>query len=320
VATLNGTIQPPPAGWDPYASPGSGAPSLFGQEPYAAPGQFQLAPMFNQMYRLVRDVSFDYHWFSGHGSSNNNQLGINDVELAASINLPLPITPQAPLTVTPGFAFHFWDGPHSTPPVFAEMPPQTFDAYVDLAWNPHLTPILGTELDVQTGVFSDFRELTGDSLRLKAKGMAVLSYLPTIQIKAGVWYLDRERVKLLPAGGIVWTPTPDVRLDILFPNPRFSQRLATTNNTDWWWYVSGDYGGGVWTIKRVEGPDAGNVDLVDYNDIRIALGVEFKRLTSGLTGLFEVGGAFDRSLDYRSLSPSTFYPQSAFFLRAGLMF
>jgi hypothetical protein len=275
--------------------------------------------MFNQMYRLVRDVSFDYHWFSGHGSSSN-QLGINDVELAASVNLPLPITPQAPLTVTPGFAFHFWDGPHSTPPVFAEMPPQTFDAYVDFAWNPHLTPVFGAELDVQPGVFSDFRKLSGDSLRLKAKGLAVLSYSPSIQIKAGVWYLDRERIKLLPAGGIVWTPTPDIRFDILFPNPRFTQRLATTNNTDWWWYVSGDYGGGVWTIKRVEGPDAGNVDLVDYNDIRIALGVEFKRLTSGLTGLFEVGGAFDRSLDYRSLSPSTFYPQSAFFLRAGLMF
>ena len=136
VATLNGTIQPPPTGWDPYAAPGGGAPTLFAQDPYLAPGQFQLAPMFGQWYRLIRDVSFDYHWFSGHGSSGNNQLGINDVELAASINLPLPITPQAPLTVTPGFAFHFWDGPHSTPTDPAEMPPQTFDAYLDFAWNP----------------------------------------------------------------------------------------------------------------------------------------------------------------------------------------
>ena len=68
------------------------------------------------------------------------------------------------------------------------------------------------------------------------------------------------------------------------------------------------------------GPAAGTIDLVDYNDIRIAVGVEFKRLASGLTGLFEIGGAFDRSLDYRSLAPPNFHPQSAFFLRAGLIF
>jgi hypothetical protein len=271
------------------------------------------------LYRLIQNVSLDYHWFSGHGSSGQ-ELGINDIELAASVNLPLPISPQAPLTVTPGFAVHYWDGPQSVPPVFAEMPAHTFDAFLDFAWNPHLTPVLGAELDVLVGVFSDFRELTGDSLRLKAKGLAVLSFSPSIQVKAGIWYLDRERVKLLPAGGIVWIPNPDIRFDILFPNPRFSQRLATSNNTDWWWYVAGDYGGGVWTFKRVQGPDAGNVDLVDYNDIRISVGVEFKRLASGLTGLFEVGGAFDRSLNYRSLEPASFYPPPAFFLRAGLMF
>jgi hypothetical protein len=322
MATLNGTIGPPPAGWDPYAPPGGGSSSLLGQDPYLSPGQFQLSPMFNQVYRLLKDVSLDYHWFSGHGS-NPKQLGINDVDLAASFNVPMPYSPQTPVIVTPGFAFHFWDGPKSVAPAFADMPPQTFDAFLNARWTPKLNELLKAELEVQTGVYSDFRQLNGDSLRVTGKGMFVLSYSPGIQVKGGVWYLDREQVKLLPAGGIVWTPDPfnqDTRFEILFPNPSFHQRLRTINNTEWWWYVSGDYGGDTWTIKRTEGPAAGAVDLVDYNDIRVAVGLEFKRLNSGLTGLFEAGGAFDRELAYRSLSPATFRPQSAFFLRAGVVF
>jgi hypothetical protein len=274
------------------------------------------------MYRLMRDISLDYHWFSGHGS-NPQQLGINDIETAVSFNVPLR-SPETPLVITPGFALHLWDGPHSSGPLPADMPPQTFDAYIDAAWNPKLNPVLSAELEAQPGIYTDFRQSNVDSLRLKGKALLDLSYSPSVQVKAGVWYLDREQIKLLPAGGIVWTPNPAdpdaLRFDILFPNPRIRQRLSIGNNATWWWYVSGDYGGGTWTILREEGPKTGQVDLVDYNDIRVALGVEAKRVPGGLTGLFEVGGAFDRELAYRSLAPAAFRPDPAFFLRAGVIF
>ena len=72
-------------------------------------------------------------------------------------------------------------------------------------------------------------------------------------MKLGVWYLNRVEYKLLPTCGVVWSPNDNVRFDILFPNPKYSQRLTAMGDTEWWWYLSGVYGGDAWTIRR--GPD-----------------------------------------------------------------
>ena len=332
MATLNGTIQPPPPTWDPYAPPGSGAaPALLQQDPYLQPGQLGSPSAYiASMQRLLQEVRFDYHWFAGHGSTHPNELGINDVELSATFAWPLFGNPQAPLLITPGFAVHYWDGPLSVNPFPAatpnpaDMPPRTYDAYLDTAWNPQLTPTFGGELDVRIGVYSDFNKWEEDSLRYMLKGMAVLTFSPSIKFKAGVWYIDRVKIKILPAGGIVWSPNPDVRFDILFPNPKLTQRFTTVGNTEWWWYVSGDYGGGSWTVTRANVPGStvgGQLDQVDYNDIRVALGLDFKRLTGmGVNGWFEGGYAFDRELVYRGKHPATFQPDGTFFVRAGLAY
>ena len=180
----------------------------------------------------------------------------------------------------------------------------------------------GAELSLRGRTYSDFRGLDAQSLRLTGTGMFVLTFSPSIKVKAGVWYLDRNLYKLLPTGGIVWTPNPDVRWDILFPNPKLAKRLATVGNTDWWWYVSGDYGGGNWTIKRGDeagSPVPGITDQVDYNDIRVPVGLEFRRLDR-LSGLFEVGGAFDRQLVYTSNSPTMYDPSNTIFLQGGLTY
>ena len=108
-------------------------------------------------------------------------------------------------------------------------------------------------MDARYGIYSDFSASTTTALRFTGKGMAVLTFSPSIKIKAGVWYLDRNEIKTLPAGGICWTPNPDVYFNILFPNPKIAKRLTTWGNTEWWLYVSGDYGGGKWAIKRNNG-------------------------------------------------------------------
>ena len=50
------------------------------------------------------------------------------------------------------------------------------------------------------------------------------------------------------------------------------------------------------------------IDLVDYDDIRVALGIDFRR-PAGVTGFFEGGYAFQRELNYASGLPSQFRPQ-----------
>jgi len=318
TATLEGTIQPPSVDWDPYATPGTAPPSLLPEDPY-----FQAGPpgavggTFTTMRRFLDKLRLDYVWMPGTAA---NEFGINDVDLSATFAIPVLYNTETPLLVTPGFAFHLWNGP-AAPGV--DMPPFAFDAYLDAAWNPQVTPWLGGEVSFRVGVFSDFKKVTEDSIRFPSKGLVVLTFSPSFKVKAGVVYLDRLPVKILPAGGIIWTPNPDVRFEILFPNPKISRRLTTWGNTEWWGYARGEYGGGQWTVNRFAGNvPAGfaNPDLVGYNDLRFAVGLEFIRL-GGLTGLFEAGVAFERELRYRSQFPPTvFYPNTTMFLRAGLAY
>jgi hypothetical protein len=305
TAALQGTITP----WDPYATPQGQVPSASGEGPVY--GEFPHAGPPTSP-RVFQGVAFDYLWMAG----NNGQLGINDLGLSATFALPFFYNRQTPILVTPGFAIHYWNGPVHTAPGAFDMPPQTFDAYLDLAWNPQVTQRFGGELGFRVGVYSDFEKVVTDSVRLQGRGLAVLSLSDRFQVKFGVWYIDRNLVKILPAGGFIWKPNDDVRFEVLFPNPKLAQRLTTWGTTEWWWYVSGDYGGGAWTITRQDG----FLDAVDYNDLRVALGLEFFAL-SGMQGYFEVGLAFDRELYYRSRIPAAFYrPDSTVFLRAGISY
>ncbi len=47
-------------------------------------------------------------------------------------------------------------------------------------------------------------------------GLGVIRLSPTTSLKLGVTYLDRNNIKILPAGGILWKPTPN-SLGHLFP-------------------------------------------------------------------------------------------------------
>lgn len=319
--------QPPATNWDPYATPGNAPSALLPQDPY-----FQSGPNVSMatMQKFVQHINFTYDWFAGHPNTDNKELGINDLDLNVTFAFPMFRSIETPLLVTPGFAVHYWAGPTSVLPVApddpppADLPPQTYDAYLDFAWNPQIADWFGAELEFRTGVFSDFKRVTSDSIRFMGKGMAVIKLSPRMTVKLGVWYLDRVKTKILPAGGLVWTPNEDIYFNILFPNPKIGKRLTTWGNTEWWLYGVGDYGGGTWTIKRNTGfdppyPTDGTYTRFDYNDIRIAVGLEFKTLRQ-LEGHFEVGLACSRELIYQDNSPSGYYPTNTFYLGAGLTY
>ena len=167
------------------------------------------------------------------------------------------------------------------------------------------------------GLYTDFSTLITNSIRIQGHGMAVISLSPSFQIKAGIVYLDRINVKLLPAGGLVWTPNNDSRFEFLFPNPRLSQRLTTFGTVEWWYYLRGEYGGDAWTVQR--SLPALGVERVGYNDIRVALGLQFER--NGMrNGFIEVGVAFERQILYVEDPASDVYPSTTVFLGGGISF
>jgi len=333
MTTFDPGVQPAQPTWDPYADPNAPPGLAPGATPYYTPAQPGPGPYpdgstgvyppgyqqpatggFGGVIRLVQDTRVQDTWV--YGDHSEDDLDINSIELSSTLAFPFFYN-QAPLLVTPGAAVHWWEGPQTVASTgFADLPPRTYDVFVDFAWNPQITDRVHAELGFRPGLFTDFDHTTDDSLRLMGRALAGITFNPTTQFKIGVVYIDRNEVELLPAGGIIYTPNPDTRWEIFFPRPKFAHRINTIGNTNVWGYLAAEYGGGSWTIERPAGSDS-----FDYNDIRVMLGVETAPETlSGVKGLFEIGYVFDREVVYEDNPPDSFKPDDTFMLRAGFSF
>jgi len=268
-----------------------------------------------RLQRFLQELSFEHTWI--YGNSGPERLGINRAELAATFGIPIFYNPNTPLLITPGFAFNWFDGPS----VGADLPPRVYDAYLDGAWHPRLTDWLHADLGLRTGVWTDFNEVNSDSIRILGRGLGVLAISPQFDVLIGVWYLDRNRVKMLPAGGVHWRPSSELDAYLVFPNPKIRKRSINVGSSQWWIYVAGEYGGGRWTIRRDPAGVAGDVgDDFDYNDIRILFGFEWETQTQA-RGHFEVGYVFNRELWYDTTRlPAKLDLDDSLMLRAGVSF
>jgi hypothetical protein len=246
------------------------------------------------------------------GGSSDNDLGINDIEAAVTFTIPNFLTTGQPLFISPAFALHLWQGPANMP---ADLPPNAYSAYLDFQWVSDPNLVVGAELGFRIGVYSDFNTLTSDSLRLQGLALGTVRLTPNLQAKIGVMYIDRNDIKILPAGGLLWTPNPQVRFDIFFPQPKLAMYLTTLGKVEMWGYLAGEYGGGAWTIERT----AGFTDRVDINDIRVSAGLEFTG-PRGVTAFFEVGYVFEREVVYVVTPQDSFDPPDSYMLRAGIAF
>jgi hypothetical protein len=311
--TLDGTIEPDiglQPSWDPYADPSQQQPPAgvpadpYGQGGYDPSAQGAETSLMG--VRFLQQIRFEYEWLAG---DSGDDFGMNSLELSGTFGVPISYA-LAPVLITPGFAVHYLEGPDSPG---SDLPPRVYDAWLDVGWRPQLTPWLSAELGVRPGLFTDFAKGDSEALRIQGRGLGIVTISPRAQVVAGVLYLDRLDVKILPAGGLIWTPNEDTRYEILFPNPKLAQRITTIGNTDWWAYVAGEYGGDAWAVSRSVGRDE-----VDYEDLRVIVGLEWVNF-SGLKGYFEAGWVFERELTFRS-GVGNIDPDETVMLRAGLLY
>jgi hypothetical protein len=283
-------MQPPPGAYTPAGYP---APSSTFEQ--------SMQQTYAQTMHVFQGVRGSWAYLLGDGSGT--RVGINELDTTATFALPFfhnsPVNVNhAPLLITPGFGLQLWQGPQTSSTLLADLPPNTYDAFIDAAWNPKFTPLFGAELGIRVGIFTNWDVLVWDSWRIMGRAIGTLQLTPTMQGKAGIIYLDRNQVKLLPALGMTWTPDATSRYDLFFPAPRAAKMFTANERRAWWGYVSGEYGGGAWTFRRSTS-EYNMITGFDYNDIRIALGTEWVPVSrTGLAGNFEVGYVFYRQLFY----------------------
>jgi hypothetical protein len=320
-SNASGVFAQPPASpygaTTPLAPPAGSFPTYGPPPPTATPTPQYLFPNgtpqaldLSQSIRFIQDVRLR-DTFVG-GGNDNTDLGINDTEVAVTFTLPNFLTTGQPLFISPAFALHLWDGPISPP---FDLPPNAYSAYLDLQWASDPTLQIGAEIGFRIGAYTDFHTLNEHSLRIQGLGLGVFRLTPTLTAKVGVMYLDRNKIKILPAGGLLWTPTPQVRFDFFFPQPKLSAYLTTIGKHELWWYVAGEYGGGAWTIQRADGSS----DRIDINDIRASAGIEWTG-PRGLSGFVEAGFVFKRQVIYVVTPADSFNPHDSYMVRAGISF
>jgi len=264
--------------------------------------------------RFVEHTGFRHTWING---GDGNELEIHESEVSTTANFANFLGGRNGLRVTPGFVVDFLDGP--SPPATQDLPSRLYGAYLDFGMNPQFGPRLSAEVNARVGVYSDFQTFTTDSLRTMGAGVGVYRINDYHALKLGATYLDRARIKMLPAAGVLWTPNDRTRWDIFFPSPKLSQFWTTYGNTDIWLNIGAEYGGGSWTMERAEDPAAGASERIDINDVRVFGGVEW---TNGnrYYGFLEVGYVFEREVVYVLVPDDTLDLENTFMVRGGLSF
>jgi hypothetical protein len=185
---------------------------------------------------------------------------------------------------------------------------------LEIGWRPRLARWLFADLAVTPGVYTDFKDVSPESFMMRGRGLAVVAFSPQWQVVLGAIYVNRNKTKFLPAGGVIWNPSEDTRCCLVFPQPKVSHRLTTIANVPLWSYVAGEFGGGRWSVERA----SGTTDSLDYTDLRVNLGLEAV-LANGWKGHVEAGYVFDRRVNFTSDTPD-FRPPDTVMLRAGLSY
>lgn len=319
--------MPPPTSYPPGAYPMQTPSTLFpgglsgpgglfnggwGTNPYTGwPG----SPVGDPL-RLFQGPRIRHTWLRGGSSAES--VGINTTDVSIAIALPNFLWTNQPLYVLPSFSLHLWDGPDGASGGNADLPSRVYDAFLDVGWQSDPMQMVGAELGLRVGVFTGFNAVSSDSLRIRGQGLGIFRLSPTTTLKGGVMYVDRNRIKLIPAGGILCQPHPFARYDITFPDPKFSHFVRTLGVYDVWAYLGGEFGGGAWAIRR----DDGSRDSVDMYDFRVSLGLEWGQsnlIRAGRrTGVAEVGYVFGRRVEYKNNPDDDFRPGDTIMVRLGI--
>lgn len=240
--------------------------------------------------------------------SDPQDFGFTEIDTFASFALPFPITAW-PLVITPGFNMHLLGGPENT-----DLPARLYDTYFDFMWLPTFVNRYTLLLAVSPGYYSDFEVSDADAFRVTGKGLVLYDAVPDrLQLVAGVLYLGRDNLKLLPVGGAIWTPTDYLRFEFIFPKPKLAVCFNEGFGYQDWVYSTAEYGGNTYSVERTSGAH----DKITLQDFRILMGVE-RKLNGGTGYSLEAGYVFGRRVTY--LSGGGFEPGDTVLLRAGIVF
>ena len=246
------------------------------------------APLVRHRNGFIQGVQVNY---SSIGDDPATGIVVRTVDTSASFAIPLGSMENV-ISITPYFRADLLEAA-----AIFDVPDSLYDTGVKMLWRRPISERLGSMILVTPSVRSDF-QTSENAFRLFGLGLLTWQWVPkTLSISGGAVYTGREDYPVLPAMGLLWTPSPRWKYDIQFPSPRISYRLAKSGcDHETWGYVSGVFGGNTWAVKRTGGVS----DELTLSDLRLVFGLEHLQ-PQNRSVFVEAGYVFNRSIEYTNI-------------------
>ncbi len=265
-------------------------------EPEHLPPPGDPVPEYDETYTVITDdpkakdapstkLLNEFQGYRYHSHGTEWIIGDGDQFGMFSLGSPHYLAKGVKSSIGVGMQFHWLAGPERI-----DMPPRVFDFSLGYQKR-QLLGDFGYDIAYSVMASSDFEGSSREGIRFPCHAVGFVRLGPATELVFGADYLDRGDIKVLPVGGLIVMPHPEVRFELVFPRPRMVVQLTDKNRLA----IGGELGGGTWAIERDTLVD----DLVTYRDLRLSVGLE--RITDkGHVSAIEIAYLFDRRLEYAS--------------------
>jgi hypothetical protein len=263
-------------------------------------------PLVRHRNGFLQGVQVNY---SSIGDDPATGIVVRTVDTSASFAIPLGSMDNL-VSITPYFRADLLEAA-----AIFDVPDSLYETGVKVFWRRPISERLGSMILITPSVRSDF-QTSDNAFRLFGLGLLTWQWVPkTLSVSGGAVFTGREDFPVLPAMGLLWTPSPRWRYDIQFPTPKISYRLAKSGcDHETWGYLGGVFGGNTWAVKRTGGVS----DELTLSDLRLVFGLEHLQ-PQNRSVFVEAGYVFNRSIEYTD----TAFQQdldAAMMLRMGVSF
>ena len=247
--------------------------------------------------------------------AGGSDFGITTFDLRTTLfSEVLPI-----VRLKPRMTWHYLSGPtrdSGRRNALPDMPARVYEVSVDFMLYLPINSYWSFLGNIEPGFYTDFQNTTGDAFRVPTRAFFLYRWNERIKAMLGLIYLDRKETAWVPGVGLIITPHEDLKIDLLFPNPKVAWRTYADQELEHWWYLAGEFYSGTWAIERARGAGVVN-DIATYRDLRLVCGFE-QRSVDGGKWFGEVAYVFDREIQYDRFRDFQF--SSTAMVRAGLTF
>ncbi|MDH3718226.1 MAG: DUF6268 family outer membrane beta-barrel protein, partial [Planctomycetota bacterium] len=191
-------------------------------------------------------------------------------------------------------------------PAAADLPAELYDVSLGFDWMRPINDRWMMRLTFAPAYASDGKNNSSDAWQFRGAVLGIRQTGETLQLVVGAVASGRRDFPVFPGAGAIWKPSPDFRLDLVFPQPRASWRISDDGSRQQWLYVGGGISGGTWAYQRIAGLD----EVLTYNEWRVLVGWQWVpapkpgvALSIGHKVAVELGYVFGREFEFDSPAP-----------------